>query len=308
MRVAPIIHTRTFKCDFNSEFLVRPNTFMDSDVKWARKNVLGATDDIDGLNGVRWLIADNQKYRMAGVVGFLENICSNCQLSEDDKRKSEELFCDDKGRLTYAFIGVVTDKSNNSDYGKLTYEYLWNIYIEKIYPIWKSTYQKTILEPFYDVKTETYYEHTLMPSVNVGSKQMFESNQILDYDIFTEYFCNSAKNNFSFCSNIMNFNMLKQSEFSIITTSQNNITRMKRNNINVSNSVSHEKKSNEKNVSIERETVDNLKIKKKHFVKLVICSMILLIIILMLLLGKIVSSQNNGQFLLKILNKMNMNI
>ena len=72
MKVAPIIHTRTFSCDFNSEFLVRPECFMDSDIKWARKNVLGATGEIDGLQGVRWLIADNGKYRMAGVVGFLK--------------------------------------------------------------------------------------------------------------------------------------------------------------------------------------------------------------------------------------------
>jgi len=110
LRVAPLIHTRTYNCDFNSEFLIRPDVFMDIDIKWARKIVLGATAAIDGLQGVRWVIADNGKYRIAGIVGVLKTICSKCKLSEELQQKSKELFCDDKGRLVYAFIGVVIDK------------------------------------------------------------------------------------------------------------------------------------------------------------------------------------------------------
>lgn len=109
MKAAPIIHTRTFSCDFNSEFLVRPAFFMDSDIKWARKNVSGATGEIDGLQGVRWLIADNGKYRMAGVVGFLKSICSKCQLSEADKMKSEELFCDDKAEASAQLAQIMAN-------------------------------------------------------------------------------------------------------------------------------------------------------------------------------------------------------
>ena len=78
MRVAPIIHTRTYSCDFNSEFMVRPDCFLDSDIKWARRNVLGATGAIDSIQGERWIIIDNGKYRIAGVVGFLKNICQKC--------------------------------------------------------------------------------------------------------------------------------------------------------------------------------------------------------------------------------------
>ena len=104
MKIAPIIHTRTLFCDFNSEFLVRPCEFMDADIKWARKNILGTTVDIDGLSGFRWVVLDNEKYRIAGVVGFLKDICLKLDLNDTDKIKSEELFCDNKGRSIYAFL------------------------------------------------------------------------------------------------------------------------------------------------------------------------------------------------------------
>lgn len=307
MRVAPIIHTRTYSCDFNSEFLVRPDRFMDSDIKWARKNVLGATGEIDGLQGVRWIIADNEKYRMAGVVGFLKSICSKCQLSEEDKQRSEELFCDNKGRLVYAFIGVVIDKLNNIDYGKLTYEYLWNMYLDKMYPIWKRTYQEVILEPFTDIKVEMASKFVPMESVFVGSKELLESNQAIDYDLFIGYLCNSNKRHFSFCSNIIDFNMVKESDFSIITTSQNIITRMTRDNVVASSLVSNEQQF-KKTVDVEeKEPIQMIESKKKSFVALMICLMILLAIILVLLLiKKMDSDQNNGQLTLKVSNKMNI--
>ncbi len=171
MRIAPIIHTRTFSCDFNSEFLVKPECFMDFDIKWARKNVLGATVEIDGLQGFRWLIADNGKYRMAGVVGFLKNICSKCQLSAEETLKSEEIFCDDKGRLVYAFIGIVIDKQRNDNYGAISLEYLWKIYLNKIYPIWKRTYQEAVLEKFTDINVEPITNTVPMQHVAVGLKK-----------------------------------------------------------------------------------------------------------------------------------------
>ena len=99
VRIAPIIYTRTYRCDFNSEFMVRPDTFMDSDIKWVRKNVLDATGAIDGMRGERWLVIDNGTYRIAGLVGFLKDICEKCNLSNEESEKSKTLFYDDKGRL-----------------------------------------------------------------------------------------------------------------------------------------------------------------------------------------------------------------
>lgn len=286
MIIAPIIHTRTFKCDFNSEFLVRPDKFMDSDIKWARRNVLDATGSIDGLQGVRWLIADNGKYRMAGVVGFLKYICSKCILSKEDERKSEELFLDDKGRLVYAFIGIVIDKLNDTDYKKITYEYLWKLYLKQIYPIWNRTYQEVITEKFLDVEFENVSDGFKMDSVAVGAQELFEANQITDYDLFSDLLCDKRRSNFSFCSNMQDYNLVKQSGFSLITTSQNNITRLKREVIVQGSSAASE------NISYTSDTMNQNKQdqipekKKKSFIILVAGWMIFVIIILMLLLTR----------------------
>ena len=230
MRVAPIIHTRTFNCDFSSEFLVRPDIFMDKDIKWSRKNILDATGSIDVLQGVRWVIVDNEKYRLAGIIGFLKDICLKCQLSDEDRKKSEELFCDNKGRAVYAFIGIVIDKKNTKDYGIFSYDYLWQLYLEKIYPVWKNSYQEVMVESFKNEEFGSIPDMTSMESIKVGTMELYETTQVTDYELFSCLLCDNKKSEFSFCSNIQDFNLVKQSEFSIVTTSYNVISRIKKEN------------------------------------------------------------------------------
>lgn len=265
---------------------MRPDCFMDSDIKWARKNVLGATGEIDGLQGVRWLIADNGKYRMAGVVGFLKSICSKCQLSEADRMKSEELFCDDKGRLVYAFIGVVIDKRYNCDYGTLSLDYLWKIYLDELGQIWKRTYQEVILKEFIDINAKPVMSKNSIESVIAGSKNLYEANAASDYELFSDFLCNVSKADFSFCSNILDFNMVKQSEFTFITTSQNIITRITRENITKPSVISNEQPSQTITSADISEPLKISETKKKSIVALMIGLAILVIIILMLLLTK----------------------
>lgn len=74
-------------------------------------------------------------------------------MNDADRTKSQELFYDNNGRLVYAFIGVVMDKQHN-DFRELTFDYLWGIYLDKIYPIWKRTYQEVILEDFVEIDTK----------------------------------------------------------------------------------------------------------------------------------------------------------
>ena len=296
MIVAPIIHTRTFSCDFNSEFLVRPDRFMDSDIKWARKNVLGATGEIDGLQGVRWLIADNEKYRIAGVVGFLKNICSKCRMSESDRLKSEELFCDDKGRLVYAFIGIVIDKAHSDSFGMLTLDYLWSIYLDKVYPIWKRTYQEIVLESFSNVNLETVTNRITEEPISAGSKELFEANAVTDYELFCNLLCNTNKTNFSFCSNIVDFNVVKQSEFSIVTTSRNIITRLKKENVTKPDSDVKESLTATVSSSDSFEQSKESRTKKKRFVTLTIgLTTFAAIILILLLTWKTGSGQNIGR-------------
>ena len=286
MKVAPIIHTRTFSRDFNSKFLVKPSIFFDSDIEWTRKNVQGATEQIDTLQGFRWLVVDNEKYRIAGVVGFLQNIYSEIEnsLSENDKLKSKELFCDEKNRLVYAFIGVVIDKCNNNNYGTISLDYLWNVYFNKVYPIWKGTSENTIFENFENIEVKLTDTTITEKAINVGSKEFFESNAKIDYELFSYFLCNEQKKNFSFCSNLSSFNVVKRSEFSFITTSKNIITRIKRENISNSNSISNEQKLQVDYPTNNYEISQKSKNEKKNFLPLIIGLMTLLIIILMSIL------------------------
>jgi hypothetical protein len=290
MKIAPIIHTRTLFCDFNSEFLVRPCEFMDADIKWARKNILGTTVDIDGLSGFRWVVLDNEKYRIAGVVGFLKDICLKLDLKDTDKIKSEELFCDNKGRSIYAFIGIVIDKMNTDYYESVSLEYLWSIYLDAIYPKWKSSYQEVLLMDFKEEELLAYnnVKYESISYEKLGEKIYYEYNAITDYKLFLYYSCCQEKQYFSFCSNILDYNSLKNSEFTILTTSQNNITRILRvysKNTNDTGSIY----DNEHRQNIDNNILDSNEAKyskKKNWIVLGSCLMIFVIFIIMWLFIK----------------------
>lgn len=285
LRVAPLIHTRTFSCDFNSEFMVRPDCFLDSDIKWARKYILNATGAIDSIQGERWVIVDNGKYKLAGVVGFLKNICEKCNLTEDEKAKSKNMFYDEKGRLVYAFIGIVIEKGTGC--GKITYDYLWRKYLEFIFPIWKRTYQEVITQGFSDEEFESCggSDIKIVPK-EIGKQKFYESNPKSDYEMFEYYLGNNTSDGFSYCSNIIDYNLIKQSEFSVVCTSGNIITRLKRIasqsvDYPVTNSSGF---SGKYNTASNPNAINNENSKKKSLMALTLCFLIFVIIILILLL------------------------
>lgn len=232
MKVAPIIHTRTYSCDFHSEFRVRPNIFDDSDIQWARKVVLEATSSIDTLQGERWLVADNGNYRIAGVIGFLKNICSKCDLDDEKKTRSKELFTDNKGRSIYAFIGVVIKDSDLEKKVDITYDYLWDKFVDIVGPIWKKTYSEVIKTEFEDYDALYSTNEVKRQSYEIGKRVMYESNTKIDKQLFRYYLCNENKN-FSFCSNIRDINTVKASTFNFLTTSLNTIKRIGEENNNI---------------------------------------------------------------------------
>ena len=227
MIIAPLIHTRTFRNDFDSRIKVIPNSFLDSDINWVRKTILEATKSIDSLQGERWVIIDNSKFRIAGVVGFLKDICLKCHTNEESK-EYEELFFDDKGRLVYAFIGIVINKSQTNNYCPVTRKYLWETFVKLIHPVWKRTYQEQIRVDFTDYNASENLNNNISDVNILDAKEFYESNPSLDYNLFLKYLCNKNKSNFSLCTNVNDYNVVKACSFSILTTTLNNITRMKR--------------------------------------------------------------------------------
>lgn len=235
MNVYPIIHTRTYKCDFNPDFSIRPDFFQTADIKWARQHVLGATASIDSLQGERWLVADNEKFRMAGIVSFIKNIYEKITSSKDGDTSAQKLFCDNKGRLVYAFIGIVINKSECTNWqpGELPFDSLWKMYNKSISPIWEGTSQETKLSRSFDLEFNTYKNLKIDIPTYIENKSYYESNITSDYNLFC-YYLNYNSSNYSFCSNINDYKTAQDTIFDCISTSRNNITRLERANANKS--------------------------------------------------------------------------
>lgn len=282
MRVAPIIHTRTLNCDFNAEFRVRPDLFLDSDVKWTRKYVLQATSSIDSMQGERWVILDNGVYRVAGVVGFIKSITTKCDLDEERKKIAETMYCDDKGRLVYAFIGVVIDMQTNISVEDITYDFLWEQYEKYIYPVWNRTYQEIERVPFFEMTSMAVQQGSLPQKHKVNSKTFFESNSVTDQIVFKNYLAQQC-GDILFCSNLSDINSIRECDFTILTTTLNNITRIKRDDVKIVPMNSYNPEQAQIQIS-ETDLIESIpaeKTKKKSLLVGVICLLIFVIIILM---------------------------
>ena len=293
MRVAPIIHTRTLSCDFNAEFRVKPDLFLDSDVKWTRKYVLQATSSIDSMQGERWVILDNGAYRVAGVVGFIKSITAKCNLNEERMKIAETMYCDDKGRLVYAFIGVVIDMQNNISVEDITYDFLWAQYEKYIYPVWNRTYQEVERVPFFEMMGMSAQQGALPQEHKVNSKIFFESNPVTDLIVFKNYLAQQC-GDILFCSNLSDINSIRECDFTILTTTLNNITRIKRDDVKFvpMNSYVPEQAQTQVSETGIIESTPTEETKKKSLLVGVICLLIFVIIILMWLLLAGKSSPN----------------
>lgn len=274
MKVAPIIHSRTLNCDFNAEFLVRPERFNSDNIKWARENVLKATENIDSLQGFRWLIVDNGKYRLAGVVGFLEDIC--CEAKEE-KGKFEKFFLDNRGRRTFAFVGVVIDKEDNNEYGDIDVSTLWEVYVKEVKDIWEKKHQDSKFSEFEEIQVNS--DSVAEPDIEKYS----EANPELDKKEFARLMCDGKREKFSFCSNITSWQLVKEEAFDYVTTNSNNIINI----IRIKSEKAKEKKGGE-SIDVcsndDRESTDKRKKKEKkqNMIFMVISVIFCLILVLLL--------------------------
>lgn len=278
MSFSTIIHSRTFHCDFISDFIVRPESFLATDIKFFRKYILQATENIDILNGFRWVIIDNEHYRLAGIVGFIKDMILESNLNQSELEELKLLAYDDKGRATYAFIGEAISKSNYN-YTEINIDSLLREYIKFIRPKWMSaTIQSTLSTisemPNYDDILKN--SKPLIDSINLINKDIYEANNKFDYELFQYFLNQELLEDFSFCSNLENYNTIKNCDFLTLTTSNNNIVRLKRDKSNT-----HINSNINSNILIDKSFTD-VKQKKKDMKTLIlpIISIILLLIIL----------------------------
>lgn len=234
IKIAPLIYARTYQCDFNTDFLVRPDDFLSSDVQWARERVLSATAEIDWLNGFRWVIAKNENRLIAGIVCFIKDLVKSAQLTDEELEKAQAYFTDDKGRHIYAFIGLsIIPDSKEVLQTNFSYEYFWNTFKNFVEPVWKAKSIDTILEKYTEYLPTTI-ENIIQPNISpieINNVKYYEQNSRIDKLLFDYYLQKAVNINVNFCSNIEDINALKRQKFSIVTTKQNNIERLRDQNI-----------------------------------------------------------------------------
>lgn len=285
MKAAVLIHTRTLRCDFSSDFLVRPGMFTSEDIQWARKYVLQATGRIDELRGFRWLVADNGNYRMMGIIGFLDDIFKSCKgLTDEELAKSHTLTVDEKGRRVYAFIGMIV-------YGRdrrcvVNTEILGKEFVRYISPVWERSYLDTIFTEPEEIDSVNAAGPVDLPDGKQWNQRLlYESNRSGDQKLFA-FYAGSSESNFSFCSNLKGVADIKKTGFTIVTASSNDITRLLNEGMAAggSNFASppaepFTKKSHPTEGSTQSEAPTESR-KKKYFILSASCLMIFILIIL----------------------------
>lgn len=276
MSFSTIIHSRTFHCDFISDFIVRPESFLATDIKFFRKYILQATENIDILNGFRWVIIDNEHYRIAGIVGFIKDMILESNLNQSELDELKLLAYDDKGRATYAFIGEAISKSNYK-YTEINIDSLLREYIKFIMPKWMSATIQSTLSSVYEISDYADIlknSKPLIDSINLINKDIYEANNKFDYELFQYFLNQELLKNFSFCSNLENYNTIKNCDFLTLTTSNNNIVRLKKDKSNTHINANSNILSDKSNTDVKQ---------KKKDMKTLILPIISIILILIFL-------------------------
>ena len=292
-QIAPLIYARTYQCDFNTGFLVRPEEFFDSDVQWARERVLSATTEIDLLNGFRWVIAKKENRFIAGIVCFIKDLIKSAQLTDEELKEAQSFFTDDKGRRIYAFIGLsITSDNKEPLKTDFSYEYFWNIFKKFVEPVWRAKSIDTIREQYTEYLPNKI-ENITKPNIlceEINNIKYYEQNPKTDKLLFDYYLQEAVNMNVNFCSNIEDINVLKRQKFSIVTTKQNNIERLREQNNEPSREeapCSVEKPSMNKPSSSSNDTAKKKRVKStskySKFVPILGIAIVVLILVMILL-------------------------
>lgn len=214
MEFAPLIHSRTLHCDFNPNFAVRAD---DIDVNWAMKKILLAMSDVDILNGVRRVVASNDRICIAGIACNLRFFAEN-YLNDSN---AEKYFHDERGREVKIFLGYSFKGGNRNEIPDVSYSMLWNMFKENLAPVWESTTAETVRVSYKNCPTKNFSGG--MNFMNIGGVNFAESNESNDEKIFAQ--CLAEKKNL--CTNADQNKIISSGEFEIISTSQSLINRAK---------------------------------------------------------------------------------
>ena len=229
MKIAPLIHSRTFEVDFNSKFAVRPDDFTDSDIEWAREKILPSTQDLNILNDVRLVVASKGGKCFAGVACMLDLFAEKF-LSSDERREAEEFFCDNRGRYIKLFLGFVIKDASSKKIPDVApsdlWQMLWQMFKEYLAPEWNRKAPETVLAPYRDVHEKNFVSSTPRPAQIFQGVELYEMNPVVNKKLFDEYLARALKQNLAFCTNLDRAQPIEDKIYQAVTTTADIINRL----------------------------------------------------------------------------------
>lgn len=231
MKIAPLIHSRTFEVDFNSKFAVRPDDFTDSDIEWAREKILPSTQDLNILNDVRFVVASKGGKCFAGVACMLDLFAEKF-LSADERAYAENFFCDNRGRYIKLFLGFVIKNSTANKIPDVMpsdlWQMLWQMFKEYLAPEWNRKAPETVLAPYRDIREKSFASSKPpKPAQIFQGVELYEMSSAVNEKLFDEYLAIALKKNLAFCANLDRAQPIEDKIYQAVTTTADIINRLR---------------------------------------------------------------------------------
>lgn len=225
MKIAPLIHSRTFEVDFNSKFAVRPDDFTDADIEWARKKILPSTQDLNILNDVRLVVASQGNKCIAGVACMFDFFAKD--LTTDERDEAEEFFCDNRGRYIKVFLGYSIKDAATNEIPIVTPSDLWQMFKDNLKSEWYRKSLESVLAPYRDVKTKPLTPSTFKPAQIFQGVSLYEMNSADNEKFFETYLALALKQNLAFCTNLDRIQPIEEQTYHAVTTTVEIIDRLR---------------------------------------------------------------------------------
>ena len=214
MEIAPLIHSRTFYCDFSQNFAVRPD---DLNVQWAMNKILPAMRDVDILNSVRCMFATDGKLCIAGVACNFRYFVDN-YLSADERTEAANYLHDERGREVKIFLGYAFKGSGVPD---VSDSKLWQMFKQTLAPKWNNQTVETVIAPYESCGTKSVGGKK-SPVATANGIALYETDGRGDKSLFEQ--CLAERKNF--CSNVDAIKIAESGEFDVIAATRTVINRL----------------------------------------------------------------------------------
>lgn len=268
MKIAPLIHSRTFEVDFNSKFAVRPDDFTNSDIEWAMKVILPSTQALDILNDVRFVAASQGGKCIAGVACILKHFADKNNLPTE----AEEFFCDNRGRFIKVFLGYSIKDASPNKIPDVKPADLWQMFKEYLAPEWKRKAPETVLAPYRDCVAKTLIPNLPKPAQSFQGVGLYEMNSAANEKLFETYLAFALKQNLAFCTNLDRVQPIEDKIYHAVTTTANIIERLKEKQRQLAEAAKKKYELEHRRASSERAYVDTSELwKDKEFVPVEEC-------------------------------------